>query len=396
MKKIITLFTLLITGLFYSQEIPNLNHESTKETNYFTTFPYEELRGKMIVSAELNSKKYNFVFDTGAPTAISSEIVEELKLNTRGDIEMRDQSSLSSNMEIAIIENLGLGGINFKNTPAIILKDMTMFECLNVDGIIGSNILRNSVLQISAKDKSITLTDKAERLKLRKKDSFEMTVNPIQSTPYINVFYLNGKESAHESILVDTGMEGFLDLSVHVYKNAIEKVDIFKILSKSFGTYSAGVHGLAQESESYTILVPKLQIGKNYFTNVKTHTTTDYTSRIGTDVLKYGVMTLDFINKRFYLDPYDKNKVRDVSSKTWPIMFSMNENKMVVGIIWDEKLNGKVNIGDEVIKFGRYHYETMDFCEKFMTRINSLNNEENIILKDVNTGEIKEFKISKI
>lgn len=396
MRKIVTLFTLLITNLFYSQEIVNLNHESTKEKNYFTTFNYEELNGKMIVSAELNSKKYNFVFDTGAPTAISSKIVSELKLSTDGDIELKDQSALTSNMEIVTIENLNFGGINFKNTPSIILKDMTLFDCLNVDGIIGSNILGNSIIQISAKDKTITLTDKADKLKLKKKNSFEMTVNPIQSTPYIDLFYLNGDLSAHESILVDTGMREFLDLSVHVYKNAVDKVDVFKPLSRSFGTYSAGLHGVAEKSESYTVLVPKLQIGKNYFINVKTHTTTDYTSRIGTEVLEYGVMTLDFINKRFYFDSYEKNDVIDISSKTWPLLLSMNDKKMVVGIVWDETLKEKVNVGDEVIKFGRYNYEEMDFCEKFRAPINNLNDEERIILKDVNTGQIKEFHISKI
>lgn len=396
MKKLLTLGAILMSNLFYAQEEINLNHEKTEAENYFTTCIYQEIKGKMIVSAELNSQTYNFIFDTGAPTAVSSKIVEELKLVTNGKVDMTDQSSKKAPMKTVAIENLKLGGINFKNTPAVILEDMSLLGCLNVEGIIGSNILGNSIVQISGINKTITLTDQPKKLELKKKNGVELTVNPIQNTPYIKAYYLNGELSAHESILVDTGMEGFFDLSVHVYKNAVDKVDVFKVRNKAHGAYTAGIHGIAENSENYEIIIPELQIGKTYFKNLTTYTTTDYTSRIGTEVLKYGIMTLDFINKRFYFDAFDKKEAIDVKSKTWPLMLSMNNGKIVVGILWDEKLKDKIKVGDEVISFGKYNYRELDFCEKVLTKIEFLNEEEHLVLKDVNTGKIKEFKISKM
>lgn len=309
---------------------------------------------------------------------------------------MRDQSALMDSVKVVNIEKLKLGDVTFKNTPAIIIKDLQLFGCFNIDGFIGSNILGNSVLQISSKNKTLTITDKPAKLNLKKKNSIEMTTNPIQNTPYIKAYYLNGDLSANENILVDTGMEGFYDLSVHAYLYlAIEKIDVFKTLHKAKGSYSAGFHGVAEDSDSYKVFMPQLLIGKTNFTNVTVDTTTDNTSRIGSAVLDYGLMTLDFINKRFYFEPFEKSETIDVKEKSWPISLSMNGEKIIVGIVWDDKLSGILKPGDEVLKFGKNNYKEMSFCEKVLTQADTLNDTETIIVKDAASGEIKEYRLNK-
>lgn len=387
--------SLLFFNLFYAQEVINLNHEKTEGKNYFTTIPYSEIKSKIIMQAELNGKAYNFIFDTGAPTAISQELVEQLNLKAKEKVEMRDQSAKLDSMNVVNIEKLKIGDVTFKNTPAIVIKDMEMLGCFNIDGIIGSNILGNSVLQISSKNKTLTITDKPRKLNLKRKNSIKMTTNPIQSTPYITVYYLNGALSANESILVDTGMNGFFDLSVHAYSQAIQKIDVFTTLHKARGSYSIGFHGVAEESDSYKVLMPQLLIGKTNFTNVTTDTTTDHTSRIGADVLDYGLMTLDFINKRFYFEPFEETKVIDVKEKTWPISLSMKDEKVVIGIVWDDKLSAIFKPGDEVLKFGDNNYEEMSFCERMLTKMNALSDTEIISVKDAVSGEINEYRLLK-
>lgn len=394
--KIFYLFiSLLFFNLFYAQEITNLNHEKTDVKNYFTTVSYSEIKGKIIMQAELNDKTYNFIFDTGAPTAISQELVEELNLVVKGKIEMRDQSAKMDTMKVVNIERLKLGDVTFKNTPAIVIKDMQMLGCFNIDGIIGSNILGNSVLQISSKNKTLTITDKPKKLNLKKKNAIEMTTNPMQSTPYIKAYYLNGDLSANERILVDTGMNGFYDLSVHAYSQAIEKIDVFTTVHKAKGSYSIGFHGIAEDSDSYKVLMPQLLIGKTNFTNVTVDTTTDHTSRIGSALLDYGLMTLDFINERFYFEPFEETETIDVKAKTWPIALSMDGEKMIVGIVWDDKLSVIFKPGDEVLEFGKYNYKEMSFCEKMLSQIDTLNDTEIISVKDAVSGEINEYRLLK-
>jgi predicted aspartyl protease len=398
MKVLYLFICLLFFNLFYAQQITNLNHEKTDVKNYFTTISYNEIKGKIIMQAELNGKMYNFIFDTGAPTAISQRIVEELNLDAMGKVELRDQSAILDSVKVVNIEKLKLGDVTFKNTPAIIIKDMQLFGCFNIDGFIGSNILGNSVLQISSKNKTLTITDKPGKLNLKKKNSIEMTTKPIQNTPYIKAYYLNGDLSANEtSILVDTGMDGFYDLSVHAYLhfNTTEKIEVFKTLHKANGSYSAGLNGVAQNSDSYKVFMPQLLIGKTNFTNVTVDTTPDYTSRIGSAVLDYGLMTLDFINKRFYFESFEKSETIDVKEKSWPISLSMDGEKIIVGIVWDDKLSGILKPGDEVLEFGKYNYEEMSFCEKVLTKIQTLNDAEIISVKDVTSGEIKAYRLKK-
>lgn len=394
--KIFYLFiSLLFFNLSHAQQVTNLNHEKTDVKNYFTTISYSEIKGKIIMQAELNGKTYNFIFDTGAPTAISQRIVEELNLGAIGDVEMRDQSAILDSVKVANIERLKLGDVTFKNTPAIIIKDIQLLGCFNIEGIIGSNILGNSVLQISSKNKTLTITDKPGKLNLKKKNSIEMTTNPIQNTPYIKAYYLNGDLIANESILVDTGMQGFYDLSVHVYSKAVKSIDVFKTLYKAKGSYSAGFHGVAEASDSYKVFMPQLVIGKTNFTNVTVDTTTDNTSRMGSAVLDHGLMTLDFINKRFYFEPFEKSETIDVKEKTWPISLSMNGEKIIVGIVWDDKLSGILKPGDEVLEFGKINFNEMSFCEKVLTQIEKLNDTEIITVKDVTSGEIKAYPLKK-
>lgn len=387
--------SLLFFNLFYAQEVINLNHEKTEGRNYFTTIPYSEIKSKIIMQAELNGKAYNFIFDTGAPTAISQELVEQLNLAAKEKVEMRDQSAKLDSMNVVNIERLKIGDVTFKNTPAIVIKDMQMLGCFNIDGIIGSNILGNSVLQISSKNKTLTITDRPGKLNLKRKNSIKMTTNPIQSTPYITAYYLNGDLSANENILVDTGMNGFFDLSIHAYSQAIEKINVFTTLHKARGTYSIGFHGVAEESDSYKVLIPQLLIGKTNFTNVTVDTTTDHTSRIGADVLDYGLMTLDFINKRFYFEPFEETEVIDLKEKTWPISLSMKEEKVVIGIVWDDKLSAIFKPGDEVLKFGDINYEEMSFCERMLTKVDVLSDTEIISVKDAVSGEINEYRLLK-
>lgn len=394
--KIFYLFiSLLFFNLLHAQQVTNLNHEKTEVKNYFTTISYNEIKGKIIMQAELNGKTYNFIFDTGAPTAISQRIVDELHLGTIGTIEMRDQSAKTDSVKVVNIERLKLGDVTFKNTPAIIIKDMQFFECFNIDGLIGSNILGNSVLQISSQDKTLTITDRPRKLNLKKKNSIEMTTNPIQSTPYISAYYLNGNLSANERILVDTGMANFYDLSVHVYSEAIEKIDVFKTLHKAKGSYSAGFHGVSEASDSYKVFMPQLVIGKTNFTNVTVDTTTDHVSRMGSAVLNYGLMTLDFINKRFYFEPFEKSETIDIKEETWPISLSTNGEKTIVGIVWDDKLADILKPGDEVLEFGKYNYQEMSFCERLLIQIETLNDAELISVKDVTSGEIKAYRLKK-
>lgn len=129
------------------------------------------------------------------------------------------------------------------------------------------------------------------------------------------------------------------------------------------------------------------------FKNVITETTHSANSRIGSAILNYGTVTLDYINKRFYFCP-----TLNTTQRTWGIAPIFKDNRFVVGVIWDKSLSDKVNLGDEILQIDDIDYQSANFCDFVNGSVKTLSDDKNevtIVLKDVHTGKQKHVKISR-
>lgn len=79
-----TFCLLLNTSFLYGQNVINANQGYVVQEKYFTTIPYEEVKGKIIVDVVINSKKRKFILDTGAVTVISEKLHNELNSKSLG------------------------------------------------------------------------------------------------------------------------------------------------------------------------------------------------------------------------------------------------------------------------------------------------------------------------
>jgi len=370
------------------------NQGGASEKEYFSTLPYKELKGKMIVEAIINEKTYHFVLDTGAPMVISKKLSAELNLPAVARMEIIDQGGLKDSMQVVSLPRIRIGEINFNDTPALVSAD-PVFDCLGIDGLIGSNILRNSTVQFSSRTRSIIITNTPKLLHLKNKHASKMFLDPAQSNPFIWINQRNGKAKAREQLLFDTGMDELYAVSIHNYKKFFEEIELFDVISKATGTFTMGVHGNATANENYRFLLPELSIGRTTLKNVTAETTYDHNSRIGAKLLEYGVVTVDYINKKFYLEPFDASGSYDLAEKSWPLSFIPSGDKMTVGIVWDEKLRETIKAGDEVLKINDTVYENKSFCELLLNGMHPELSEATIILKDAATRATKTLEIKK-
>jgi len=378
----------------FAQNKLNLSQGETTEKGYLTTIPYKEIKEKIIIDGVINGKSYKFMLDTGAPMIIFKKLADDLNLLKVNDLLVKDQSNKKDTMTAVMLPNIKIGDVTFNNIPTLISEN-SIIECFGIDGIIGSNVLRNSIIQFSSKNKIITITDTPKLLKLKGKSS-KLFLDP-QSNPFIWIEQRNGKVTAREQLLFDTGMDGFYDLSMPLYKKYFEKLQLFNELSKSFGTYSIGIHGNADATENYKFLLPQLTINDVAFKNVNTQTTYDRNSRVGATLLKYGVVTVDFKNKKFYFEPFQAEKSFDLAEKSWPFNAILDGEKMKIGIIWDKELDKNIKAGDQILQFDDLNFENMTICEMIVSNFKDLKQENAVItLKDGSTGEIKKFEIKKI
>jgi hypothetical protein len=393
MKNIYFFLLLLCSFAIYAQEPFTLNKGKTTQKNYFTAISYKEVKGKIIVKCEINGKPCNFIVDTGASVCISEKLYNELNPEVLTELEVSDQSEKKDSLKIISLKSIKLGDVTFKDVSAMVLKNPLITECFQVDGLLGSNLLRNSVIQFSSNEKKIYLTDNPKQLKLKRKYAEDMELTAKQSHPHIIVYPVNGKIAGKDNPLFDSGMDSFYDLSLSAFE-VFQKINLFTIEAQAFGTYTFGLHGMADNQKHYRLFLPELSINNYSFKNLTLETTNDDASRIGTGILKYGKVTLDYRNKKFYFEPYSE-EAADVSEKTWPIGPTVSDGELVVGIIWDESLKDKVKLGDKVVKMGNTVYEGMDKCEIMVHERPEMPDTTVIILRDVDTGEIKKVEINK-
>jgi predicted aspartyl protease len=375
-------------------KIFSLNHGQAEKENYYTQIPYQDINGKIVIEISLNGKLQKFMLDTGAPLTITENLSKELNPEVLGYMDVSDANGIMDSVKAVSLSGINIGGVVFNNIPALV-KDMDMLSCWNADGIIGSNLLRNSIVRFDPEEKIITLTDNYSANQfLGKGVSSEIKPDSIQSTPVIIIHLIDEKRDLPASceVVFDTGDNSFYTVSVRNYSFFEEKAPgLFNLLAEGEGAHMLSINQVVDQ-QHYLLEVPELIINGINFKNVVASTTQAVNSRIGSAILNYGSVTLDYINRKFYFCP-----TLNVPHKYWGIAPVFRDNKFVVGVVWDKSLSDRVNPGDEILEIDGIDYKSASFCDLINGSKNLLagKNEAKIVLKDVHTGKKKRVKMSR-
>jgi hypothetical protein len=389
MKHKVILLLTLISSHIYSQNI-DLNIGKVKSKEYYEEVGFEFIKNKIIIPVTIEGKEYKFILDTGAPNIISNEINNLISPELIKTIPVSDANGKKENLNVVSVKSLILGNVEFINTATLVydLNANPIFKCFGIDGFIGSNMLRKSIIQIDSKKKIVTITDSQKKLSLNKKESTKIKFIGNQSSPYIWI-NLKGLDNGKEHVLIDTGMDGLYDVSKRNYQIFKEK-EIFNVTGKSKGASSLSLFGDASMDEHYELLLPSLKLIDTEFENVVTHTTNDNNSRIGAELLEYGIMTIDFKNKRFYFKP--NSRKRNLNNFDFGFSRTLKDEKLIVGFVWDEELKNKLSYGDEILEING---KSVNICNLITKDIINKNDKTIKMKIKPKKGEIFEISINK-
>ncbi|GAA4270007.1 aspartyl protease family protein [Hyunsoonleella aestuarii] len=382
-KAILKMFLFIVLASQTHAQKTKFKSGTSSPRNYYSEIKYEDVNGKIVIPVSINNKTYRFLFDTGAPNVISSGIFETLNIEKSTEITVSDANNNKQNMKNAIIPSLTIGDVIYKNSQALVFDDTNniVFNCFEIDGIIGTNLLRKSIVKILPKENLLVLTNDRKRMSLSKDEAIDMVLRGGQSSPYISIG-LQGENNAKEFLLLDTGASGFYDMCKKNYSTLKER-NVTHELGNSIGASSLGMFGATKESVQYRVQIPTIKIVNHEFKNVITTTGNDDNSRIGSDILKYGDMTLDFRNKKFYFNPFEKQS--DLDEKLFGFTPTIAENKLIVGMVWNEDLKEHMSYGDEILKVNDTDLAYLDLCH-LLTMPSLFKNEStiNITFKNEN------------
>jgi len=371
----------------------NFSKGKASKQKYYSEISFEFVKGKIIIPVTIEGNTYKFLLDTGAPNLITSNLKQIIEHKEGNSMTIKDANSNRSSMEVVNIPSLTLGNIKFNNQTALVYSsdDNLIFNCFKVDGFIGSNLLRNSIIKFQLKEKKIIITNDIRKVKPKKRFKSDLKIVGAQKSPYIQI-EIKGDRNANENLLFDTGMDGFYDLCLSHYKFFVEQ-NALSTHSEGKGSIGMSLFGNAKANNQYRLKIPEIHFTNAIFKNVVTETSDDNNSKIGAKLLEYGNVIIDFKHKDFYFEPFETEV--DLDKKLLGFSPTIIDNKVVVGIVWDNALEDILKFGDEIISVNGLYFSEKDICE-LLTNKSPFEKDDNFVIQIRNSeGEIKTLNLNK-
>lgn len=327
--------------------------------------PYRLVGGKMLVDMKLNGQVHTFIFDTGAGrTALTGELCENLGLEVVDslvvtDVNSRKESYPIVNMAMLMPVN---GKVVFRGVPAMKLPEPSPFACFGADGLIGSDLLANMIVEIDGKSNIITLSsaERASSVSLRRMLPFVQGRMPIIA--------LQAGVGNELVCLFDTGYGGFVELKKTDFMR-LQSAVAFNVEAEGYGEGSIGLSGMAGIDTSYRVCFPVVAVGSVKFMNVSAETSNPPYTLLGIKLLDYGKVTIDYPRARFYFEPYKQEN--DLAAKHYDLALRVKDGELIVSSVWG-KMRELVSIGDRVLKINGKSVKKYSFCESIITGIPEL------------------------
>ncbi|MCB0696618.1 MAG: clan AA aspartic protease [Chitinophagaceae bacterium] len=301
-KALAILFVNLVVPLVLLANDFTLNKGYVNNKGFYVSVPFETQNDLIILNVSLNGHPKKFLLDTGAPTAISSSLQKQFDFGFFARLGASDINGNSDSFTAISVDELNIGGMSVKDVPALVVSNKNpIFRHLDIDGIIGSNFLRHMIVRISVKDKTITFTDNIELLNLEHAYAEYMSTDKdMQSSPVIKVHL---GDDITEELLFDTGFSGFYDLA-SVKFSMFSQHDDVNVMGVEKDKAMYGMMGVEKPTEKYKVLIPRYTVGGFVFHNVIAYTSSDDNSKLGAKFLRTADVTLDYVNNKFYMQPY--------------------------------------------------------------------------------------------
>ena len=221
-------------------------------TDFLETLTYENRMGLMVIEVELAGKKRRFVLDSGAPNLLSKELAEELALPALFSKNVGDSQGASRKLDFVEVPEFKVGDLVFEDMLAVVgdLNASPVLRCLEVEGLIGANLMRRAHWQIDYQAMEIRIASSLDSLPRINEESIRVPfTTSLQGTPKVD-FLLEGIEAAN--FVVDLGSNSGLDGSFSWYRK--NRKSITGQAVSAYGAAESGLYGNSKDSSYITVI----------------------------------------------------------------------------------------------------------------------------------------------
>lgn len=329
----------------------------TEPKKFNETIPAEYVTDELLVPVTINGKTYTFLFDTGAITILSQELVKEMGLQAVTSNKFVDSAGNTTEEKFYTVPEIQFGSTKFQNVGvgSFDLSKFSQLLCRPIDGIFGSNMMRVCNWEIDYEKPQIRLS--SDKISIPNADSVPFSQN-FSGTPRVRI------ETSGINFLadVDTGNNGSLDIPNEYFtKSRMPKT---ARIATSFGRGFYSLLGNATQEER-TVLPDSVYIGKVLLQR-RIRVSPSPMVLIGNDFFSpMGKFAINY-KKGELLLPKTINAQKPESSFGFT---PLRENgKTIVGVIWKGSTAEKsgIELNDEIVSIdGKILLEVNDseWCE---------------------------------
>lgn len=348
--------------------------------------PYEIIKGKMIVKMNINGNEERLFFDTGsAQSALISKYVNKHNLKTVDSISVTDVTSSTMYYKQVEIESITAnnGSLEFQNFKVMVIPNSDIIDCYNVVGIIGSDILAQTLCDINPNEKTITISQASNPIKENLRNVHNFSING-----YLPIFQMqiNGE---FVNALFDTGSSSFINLNQGDY-HLLKDKNLVKTIGTGYGLQSIGLSSLIKIDSISRVYIPNVRIGPVRISALVSEVERVPITLLGTETLEYAKIIIDYPKRRLFLIPFNNEAINLVNILP-NLEFTIKNNQLIVASIWGTDSN-ILSLGDVVTHINGVPLGVFDFCD-LINGVDLLKGEESKLLTIKNkNGDVFEYE----
>ena len=355
----ILVFTLLVlTSSCTVKWTKAIRYGKVEQTNYHDSINITIENGLVFVPIQIGGQTYRFLLDSGAPFSVSKEIQNTYHFKTVSKGHIVDSDNNRQKVNYVKVDTTKIGNVPFTSQTAFV-ADFTsnpILACLQIDGIVGSNLMRQSIWTIDQEKERILLSNK-----LRLNSGEKSYKIPFRTDQQFNILVdvLIG-DFQNKNLKVDYGSNGPISVPKNTFNTLLEK----RIITKTYeekGFKQSGIIGSPVPLNRQFALVDSVQLNELKIIDIGLKTGTS--RLIGNKVLSRYKVTIDWKEHNLYLNPYPI-KSNDHKVFGFRLGVHTNGNVYVQSVIENSDAYHKgVQPNMKVLKYDSLDFSTNSFCE---------------------------------
>ena len=337
-------FMMLALGMALPASGQYFSKMSIKERNFCDTIPIEFHRGRILIPVEIEGRTHQFIFDTGSSVGLMFTDRAVSLRKKFGFTFVNDAANIVRLNSVKRIPEMHVGHITVRNYRVILTPGQSMvnteYDCQQIVGCIGSDLIsKRRAVKIDTEKGIMVITDLQGVFD--REEGFRIPFKEDVRVPYLQV---STRADKTRWCMFDTGFSGFLD----VRRKDITEADT---LDTAIGSVKAGIYGKTDDERLMLLRLDSLRVGDCVFRQVTTNLQSANEYVLGSSVLKFGSMVIDYSTHQMIFRPYRyDNGVIVANTFSDFVMMPHEDDNLYVTLVWSKSRSYAlgVRLGDRL------------------------------------------------